>query len=108
MIPSMETILSEVLSPLMVDLWQLDRIRDLFESGFSIDEIADEVNLDPILVREVMEIKYPKLSSGIMFHFRLDNVSRIGPPPVFASCGTSPSPYFSRSLICLILSIATS
>lgn len=53
------TILSEeVSSPLAVDLWQLDQIRDLFESGFSIEEIAEEVNLDPMLVREVLEIRY--------------------------------------------------
>lgn len=53
------TILSEeVSSPLAVDLWQLDQIRDLFESGFSIEEITEEVNLDPMLVREVLEIRY--------------------------------------------------
>lgn len=55
----MATILSEeVSSPLAVDLWQLDQIRDLFESGFSIEEITEEVNLDPMLVREVLEIRY--------------------------------------------------
>lgn len=53
--------LSEVLSPLMMYLCQLDRSRDLFESSFSIDEITDEVNLNPKLVREIMEIKVPKL-----------------------------------------------
>jgi hypothetical protein len=47
MIISMATILSEVSSPLAVDLWQLDQFRDLFESGFSIEEITEEVNLDP-------------------------------------------------------------
>lgn len=53
------TVLSEeVSSPLDVDLWQLDQIRDLFESGFSIEEITEEVNLDPMLVREVLEIRY--------------------------------------------------
>ena len=53
------TVLSEeVSSPLAVDLWQLDQIRDLFESGFSIEEITEEVNLDPMLVREVLEIRY--------------------------------------------------
>lgn len=36
----MATILSEVSSPLAVDLWQLDQIGDLFESGFSIEEIT--------------------------------------------------------------------
>lgn len=57
------TILSEeVSSPLAVDLWQLDQIRDLFESGFSIEEIAEEVNLDPMLVREVLEIRYSNTS----------------------------------------------
>ena len=56
------TILSEVSSPLAVDLWQLDQIRDLFESGFSIEEIAEEVNLDPMLVREVLEIRYTNTS----------------------------------------------
>lgn len=54
----MATILSEVSSPLAVDLWQLDQIRDLFESGFSIEEIAEEVNLDPMLVSEALEIRY--------------------------------------------------
>jgi hypothetical protein len=58
MIISMATILSEVSSPLAVDLWQLDQIRDLFERGFSIEEITEEVNLDPMLVREVLEIRY--------------------------------------------------
>lgn len=53
------TILSEeVSSPLAVDLWQLDQIRDLFESGFSIEEITEEVNLDPMLVSEALEIRY--------------------------------------------------
>lgn len=57
------TILSEeVSSPLAVDLWQLDQIRDLFESGFSIEEITEEVNLDPMLVREVLEIRYSNTS----------------------------------------------
>ena len=54
----MATILSEVSSPLAVDLWQLDQIRDLFESGFSIEEITEEVNLDPMLVSEALEIRY--------------------------------------------------
>ncbi|HEY9407176.1 MAG TPA: hypothetical protein VIP53_07000 [Nitrososphaera sp.] len=54
----MATILSEVSSPLAVDLWQLDQIEDLFESGFSIEEITEEVNLDPMLVSEVLEIRY--------------------------------------------------
>lgn len=58
----MATILSEVSSPLAVDLWQLDQIRDLFESGFSIEEITEEVNLDPMLVREVLEIRYSNTS----------------------------------------------
>ena len=57
------TILSEeVSSPLAVDLWQLDQIRDLFESGFSIEEIADKINLDPMLVHEVLEIRYSNTS----------------------------------------------
>jgi hypothetical protein len=34
----MATILSEASSPLAVDLWQLDHIRDLFDSGFSIED----------------------------------------------------------------------
>lgn len=58
----MATILSEVSSPLAVDLWQLDQIRDLFESGFSIEEIADKINLDPMLVHEVLEIRYSNTS----------------------------------------------
>lgn len=41
-----------------MDLWQLDQIKDLFESGFSIEGMAEEVNLDPMLIREVLEIRY--------------------------------------------------
>jgi hypothetical protein len=58
MIIFMATILSDVSSPLAVDLWQLDQIRDLFERGFSIEDIADQVKLDVMLVREVIEIRY--------------------------------------------------
>jgi hypothetical protein len=53
--------LSEVSSPLAVHLWQLDQIRDLFERGFSIEDIAAQVNLDPILIREVIEIKHSNI-----------------------------------------------
>lgn len=48
-----------VSGPLAVDLWQLDQVIDLFKSGSSIEFIADRVNLDPMLVREVIEIRYP-------------------------------------------------
>jgi hypothetical protein len=54
----MATILSEASRPLAINLWQLDQIRDLFESGFSIEEIANQVNLDVMLVSEIIEIKY--------------------------------------------------
>jgi hypothetical protein len=33
-----------------------------------------------------------------------EHVNKIGPAPVFASCGISPSPYFSLNLICFIFS----
>jgi hypothetical protein len=55
----MATILSEVSSPLGVDQWQLDQIIDLFKKGISDDDIADKLNLDPVLVHEVIEIRYP-------------------------------------------------
>ena len=54
----MDIVLSEVLRPLALGLWQLDRIRDLFERGSSIEDISAQLNLDPILVREVIEIRY--------------------------------------------------
>lgn len=54
----MATILSEASRPLAINLWQLDQIRDLFESSFSIEEIANQVNLDVMLVSEIIEIKY--------------------------------------------------
>ncbi len=57
----MATILSEVSSPIAVDLWQLDQIRDLFERGFLVEDIAAPVNLDPILVREVIEIRHSNM-----------------------------------------------
>lgn len=57
----MATILSEASRPLAINLWQLDQIRDLFESGFSIEEIADKVNLDVMLVREIIEIRYSNI-----------------------------------------------
>ena len=57
----MATILSEASRPLAMNLWQLDQIRDLFESGFSIEEIADKVNLDVMLVREIIEIRYSNI-----------------------------------------------
>ena len=57
----MATILSEASRPLAINLWQLDQIRDLFESGFSIEEIADRVNLDVMLVREIIEIRYSNI-----------------------------------------------
>jgi hypothetical protein len=57
----MATILTEASSPLAVDLWQLDQIRDLFESGFSIEDMADQVNLDVMLVGEVIEIRYSNI-----------------------------------------------
>jgi hypothetical protein len=54
----MATILSEVSSSLAVDQWQLDRIVDLFKKGVSGDDIADKLNLNPVLVHEVIEIRY--------------------------------------------------
>ena len=54
----MATILAEVSSPLAIDQWQLDRIIDLFENGVSDEGIAGKLNLDPVLVREVIEIRY--------------------------------------------------
>lgn len=57
----MATILSEASRPLAINLWQLDQIKDLFESGFSIEEIADKVNLDVMLVREIIEIRYSNI-----------------------------------------------
>jgi hypothetical protein len=54
----METILSEVTSQLALGQWQLDQIRDMFERGSSIEDIAAQLNLDPILVHEVIEISY--------------------------------------------------
>ena len=57
----MATILSEASRPLAINLWQLDQIRDLFESGFSIEEVADKVNLDVMLVREIIEIRYSNI-----------------------------------------------
>jgi hypothetical protein len=57
----MATILSEASRPLAMNLWQLDQIRDLFESGFSIEEIADKVNFDVMLVREIIEIRYSNI-----------------------------------------------
>ena len=57
----MATILSEASRPLAINLWQLDQIRDLFESGFSIEEIADKVDLDVMLVREIIEIRYSNI-----------------------------------------------
>lgn len=57
----MATILSEASRPLAINQWQLDQIRDLFENGFSIEEIADKVNLDVMLVREIIEIRYSNI-----------------------------------------------
>ena len=57
----MATILSEASRQLAINLWQLDQIRDLFESGFSIEEIADKVNLDVMLVLEIIEIRYSNI-----------------------------------------------
>ena len=57
----MATILSEASSPIAINLWQLDQIRDLFERGFSIEDIADQVNLDVMLVREIIEIRYSNI-----------------------------------------------
>ena len=54
----MATILSEVSSPLGVGQWQLDQIIDLFKKGVSDDDIAYKLNLDPVLVHEVIEIRY--------------------------------------------------
>ncbi len=54
----MATILSELSSPLALDQWQLDQITDLFEKGVSDDDIANRLNLDPVLVHEVIEIRY--------------------------------------------------
>jgi hypothetical protein len=60
----MATTLSEVSSPLALGLWQLDQIRDLFERGSSIEDIAAQLNLDPILVHEVLEIRYQKYNKA--------------------------------------------
>jgi hypothetical protein len=57
----MATILSEASRPLAINLWQLDQIRDLFESGFSIEETADKVNLDVMLVSEIIEVRYSNI-----------------------------------------------
>jgi hypothetical protein len=36
----------------------LDQISDLSERGSSTEDIAVQLNLDPILVHEVIEIRY--------------------------------------------------
>jgi hypothetical protein len=36
-------LLSVVSSPLELDLWQLDKITDLFENGYPTQKIADQV-----------------------------------------------------------------
>jgi hypothetical protein len=58
MIIFMATTLAEVSSPLALGQWQLDQISDLSERGSSTEDIAVQLNLDPILAHEVIEIRY--------------------------------------------------
>lgn len=39
-----------------VDRWKMDQILNLWRCGFTVDEIADQVDVDASVVREVIEL----------------------------------------------------
>lgn len=39
-----------------IDRWKMDQILNLYRSGFGIDEIADQVDVDANVVREVLRL----------------------------------------------------
>ena len=44
--------------PVAVDQWKLNQIRNLFECGFSAEEISVQVDVDVIVIREIIELAY--------------------------------------------------
>lgn len=39
-----------------IDKWKMDQILNLHRCGFSVDEIADQVDVDAAIVKEVIKL----------------------------------------------------
>ena len=39
-----------------IDRWKMDQIMNLHRCGFRVDEIADQVDIDASVVREVLKL----------------------------------------------------
>jgi hypothetical protein len=51
---------TKIQQPVAVDQWKLNQIRNLFENGFSAEEISDQVDVDVIVIKEILELSYAK------------------------------------------------
>jgi hypothetical protein len=51
---------TKIQQPVAVDQWKLNQIRNLFENGFSAEEISDQVDVDVIVIKDILELSYAK------------------------------------------------
>jgi hypothetical protein len=49
---------TKIQQPVAVDQWKLNQIRNLVEGGYSAEEISDQVDVDVIVIREIIELAY--------------------------------------------------